>query len=75
MVSVFISGQNRLLTKIICNRDASIFEPVENCGLLTAETKKYARFQSDRETSIMCSVVIVTLEYNILHFFLLGRAF
>lgn len=56
------------------NRDASMFEQVANHGLLTAETENYATFHSDGETSIICSVVIVTLSsmYNIFPFFLEG---
>lgn len=43
------------------DRDASMLEQVANHGLLTAETENYAIFHNDGETSIICSVVIVTL--------------
>lgn len=51
-----------------------MFEQVANHGLLTAETENYAIFVSDGETSIICSVVIVTLssKYSIFPFFLEG---
>lgn len=51
-----------------------MFKQVADHGLLTAETENYAIFHNDGETSIICSVVIVTLssKYSIFPFFLEG---